>query len=124
MAHENEPLISVITPAYNAARFISETIDSVRQQTYLNWEMIIVDDCSTDRTAEIVEEYIQKDHRIHFIQLEKNSGSAIARNTAMDHAKGDFIAFLDSDDLWYPEKLEKQLKFMQKNDIAFSFNKY
>jgi len=124
MAHENEPLISVITPAYNAARFISETIDSVRQQTYLNWEMIIVDDCSTDRTAEIVEEYIQKDHRIHFIQLEKNSGSAIARNTAMDHAKGDFIAFLDSDDLWYPEKLEKQLKFMQKNDIAFSFTKY
>ena len=120
----NQSLISVITPAYNAAKFIGETIDSVIEQTYLNWEMIIVDDCSTDETVTIVKQYAKTDPRIRLIQLEENSGSAIARNTAMDHAKGDYIAFLDSDDLWYPDKLAKQLKFMQANNIAFSFTKY
>jgi len=124
MTDVNQPLISVITPAYNAARFIGETIESVLQQTYLNWEMIIVDDCSKDETVATIEKYVAKDNRIRLIQLEENSGSAIARNTAMDHAKGRYFAFLDSDDLWYPEKLEKQLTFMQDNDIAFSFTKY
>ncbi|SHF76067.1 glycosyltransferase family 2 protein [Ornithinibacillus halophilus] len=124
MAQQHNPLISIITPAYNAERFIGETIDSVIAQTYSNWEMIIVDDRSTDATVSIVKNYQQRDSRIKLHILPENSGSAIARNTAMKHAKGNFIAFLDSDDLWYPEKLEKQLTFMQKKDIAFSFTKY
>lgn len=120
----NNPFVSVITPAYNAERFIHETIDSVLRQTYTNWEMIIVDDRSTDRTVEIIKQYQKNDNRIRLIELKENSGSAVARNTAMDHAKGRYIAFLDSDDLWTPKKLALQLQFMQENDIAFSFTKY
>lgn len=121
---KQEPLVSVITPAYNAARFICETMDSVRAQTYENWEMIIVDDQSSDDTVQLVKQYEQKDNRIRLVQLNQNSGSAIARNTAMDHANGRYIAFLDSDDRWLPKKLQKQLGFMQENDLAFTFTKY
>lgn len=121
---KHQPTVSVVTPAYNAARFIEETMDSVRAQTYQDWEMIVVDDQSTDKTVELVKQYEQMDSRIHLVQLEQNSGSAIARNTAMDHAKGKYIAFLDSDDRWLPEKLTKQLHFMQENDLAFTFTKY
>src|SRR5690625_4333075 len=110
----NQTLVSVITPAYNAERFIEETIESVLQQTYSEWEMIIVDDRSTDNTVAIIERYVKKDDRIKLIELPDNSGSAVARNTAMDHARGRYLAFLDSDDLWLPEKLERQLKFMQE----------
>lgn len=124
MTETTKPLVSVITPAYNAERFIGETIESVIKQTYKNWEMIIVDDQSTDNTIEIVKSYADRDSRIKFIQLEKNSGSAIARNTAMDYARGRYLAFLDSDDLWMENKLERQVAFMQENDIAFSFTKY
>lgn len=124
MTEIKEPFVSVITPAYNAEKFIHETIESVLAQTYTNWEMIIVDDRSQDRTVEIVESYIQKDARITLIELQENSGSAVARNTAMDHAKGRFLAFLDSDDLWTKDKLERQLEFMLAHDIAFSFTKY
>lgn len=121
---EEKPLISVITPAYNAAKFIGETIESVLNQTYTNWEMIIVDDCSQDETRNIVESYTKKDLRIKLYALEENSGAAVARNKAMELAKGRYIAFLDSDDRWLPEKLEKQLKFMQEKDIAFSYTGY
>ncbi|QKY70436.1 glycosyltransferase family 2 protein [Lentibacillus sp. CBA3610] len=121
---EQNPLISVITPAYNAEEFIMETMDSVIAQTYSNWEMMIVDDCSSDRTVSCVKHYEQQDERIKLIELEENSGSAIARNTAMERARGRYIAFLDSDDLWFPEKLEKQLQFMQSYDVGFSFTKY
>jgi teichuronic acid biosynthesis glycosyltransferase TuaG len=121
---EKQPLISVITPAYNAARFIGETIESVQSQTYSNWEMVIVDDCSTDETVRVVEAYQKEDPRIKLYSLQENSGSAVARNTAMEHANGRYIAFLDSDDRWLPEKLTKQLHFMQENDIAFSFTTY
>lgn len=124
MSNSHNPLISVITPAYNAERFIGETIESVINQTYNNWEMIIVDDQSKDSTVSIVNSYQRKDERIKLYKLEENSGSAIARNTAMEKAKGRYIAFLDSDDAWYPEKLERQLQFMQQQDIAFSFTKY
>lgn len=124
MTQRKHPLISVITPAYNAERFIDETIESVLQQTYPHWEMVIVDDCSTDKTVDIVENYVKQDQRIKLITLDTNSGSAVARNTAMDHAQGDYIAFLDSDDVWFPEKLTKQLAFMQEKNIAFSFTKY
>jgi len=124
LKQNNEPLISVITPAYNAEEFIEQTINSVLKQTYPYWEMIIVDDCSKDSTVKIVKAYEQQDDRIRLVQLKENSGSAVARNTAMDYAKGDYFAFLDSDDQWFPEKLEKQLRFMERNDIAFSFTKY
>ncbi|WP_404347853.1 glycosyltransferase [Sutcliffiella horikoshii] len=117
-------LVSVITPSYNAEKFISATIESVRTQTYTNWEMIIVDDCSKDETREILKEYAELDPRIKPIFLEENSGAAVARNTALKAAQGDYVAFLDSDDLWVPDKLEKQLAFMQKNDYAFSFTAY
>lgn len=90
--------VSIITPAYNAARFISEAIESVLQQTYPHWEMIIVDDCSTDETTRIIQDYQQHETRLKLIELPENSGSAVARNTGMDHATGKYIAFLDSED--------------------------
>ncbi|MFD1064450.1 glycosyltransferase family 2 protein [Oceanobacillus locisalsi] len=121
---DRKPIISVITPTYNSERFIAETIESVQAQNFSEWEMNIVDDCSTDRTAEIVKSYAEKDNRIHLTVLTENQGSAISRNTAMDQAKGRYFAFLDSDDLWLPEKLEKQLAFMQDNGAAFSFTQY
>jgi len=124
MTEKQSNLVSIITPAYNAERFIAETIKSVLNQTYPHWEMIIVDDCSRDRTVQIVKEYTKKDPRIRLIELEQNSGSAIARNTAMDHARGKYLAFLDSDDYWLPEKLEKQVAFMEAKNIAFSFTRY
>ena len=120
----NNPTVSVITPAFNAEKTIRGTIDSVLAQTYEDYEIIVVDDYSTDRTVEIVEKYATKDSRVRLIQLKENSGAAVARNTAMKAAKGRYLAFLDSDDQWFPTKLEKQLAFMQENDIAFSFTKY
>lgn len=119
-----EPFISIITPSYNASSFIIETIRSVQSQTYTNWEMIIIDDVSKDNTCEIIRREIEKDDRIHLIELKENGGAAIARNTGINHARGKYVAFLDSDDLWLPEKLEKQIAFMQANDIAFSFTSY
>lgn len=117
-------LVSIITPAYNAAAYIAETIESVFNQTYINWEMLIVNDCSQDNTAEIVQSYAVKDKRIKLINLKQNSGAAVARNTAMQNAKGRYIAFLDSDDLWKKEKLQKQIQFMQRNGYAFTFTNY
>lgn len=117
-------LVSIITPIYNSENFLEQCIQSVISQTYKNWEHILVDDCSTDKSADIILECAEKDSRIKYIKLNKNSGAGIARNTAIEAAKGKYIAFLDSDDLWYPEKLEKQLNFMQKNDYHFSFTDY
>lgn len=116
-------LVSIITPSYNTAKFVGKTIESVRIQTYQNWEMIIVDDCSSDKTDEVVAKYLI-DRRIKYIKNEKNSGAAISRNRALREAKGKWIAFLDSDDLWSPEKLEKQISFMKKNGYHFSYTKY
>lgn len=115
-------LVSIISPTYNCGRFIAETINSVLAQTYTNWEMLIVDDCSTDNTREIVEQF--DDRRIKFYRLEKNNGAAVARNTALKMAQGQWIAFLDSDDLWMPDKLQKQLEFMVKNNYDFSYTEY
>lgn len=115
-------LVSIIMPSYNTASFIEETIQSVLNQTYTNWELIIVDDCSTDNTNEVVDTI--KDCRIHYLKNEKNSGSAISRNKALREAKGQWIAYLDSDDLWMPEKLEKQIKFMEENGYVFSYTNY
>src|SRR5690554_6000603 len=114
------PLVSVITPSYNSLSFIKETINSVRIQSYSNWEMIIVDDNSKDNSAHVIKEYTKNDQRIKIISLTQNGGAARARNIAIKESKGDYIAFLDSDDLWLPSKLEEQVAFMQKGDLAFS----
>lgn len=117
-------LVSIIVPVYNSEKFIEDTINTVKQQTYKNWELILVNDCSTDKSKEIIEEYIKKDEKMKLINLEKNSGAAIARNTGIEKAKGRYIAFLDADDLWNKEKLEKQIKFMKDNDYEFTFTGY
>ena len=115
-------LVSIITPTWACASFICETIRSVMAQTYQNWELLIQDDCSTDGTDKVVQPYIEMDSRIKYECNPKNSGAAITRNNALRRAKGRWIAFLDSDDLWLPEKLEKQLKFMVENNYAFTYH--
>ena len=115
-------LVSIIMPAYNCDRFIREAINSVLAQTYTAWELLIVDDCSTDNTTDIVGQYT--DPRIHYLRNEQNMGAALTRNRALREAKGRYIAFLDSDDLWLPEKLEKQIAFMEQNGYAFTYHEY
>lgn len=116
--------VSIIMPNYNCAKFLGETIDSVKNQTYKNWELLIVDDCSTDNSVEIIKSYIDADDRIELFVNESNCGAAASRNRAMREATGKWIAFLDSDDLWLPEKLEKQLEFMVDNGYKFSYTPY
>lgn len=118
------PQVSIITPTYNCAEFIVQTIESVLAQSYADWEMIISDDCSTDNTLEVIKPYLESDARIKYICNDKNSGAAITRNNALRLAQGRWIAFLDSDDLWHPEKLEKQIAFMEQNGYAFSYTDY
>lgn len=115
-------LVSIIMPSYNTARFIADSIKSVLSQTYTNWELIIVDDCSTDNTEKIIFSF--NDSRIRYFKNEKNRGAAISRNKALSEARGEYIAFLDSDDLWSKDKLEKQLLFMKLNNYAFSYTNY
>ena len=115
-------LVSIIMPSYNTANYISESIQSVLNQTYKNWELIIVDDCSSDNTLEILSKF--NDKRIRIIANEKNSGAALSRNKALIEAKGKWIAFLDSDDLWESNKLEKQINFMKENNYHFSYTNY
>ena len=109
-------------PTYNCARFIRESIDSVLAQTYTNWELIIVDDSSTDNTAEMIANF--NDPRIHYLRNEQNEGAALTRNKALRAVKGRYIAFLDSDDLWHPDKLERQIAFMEQNGYAFTYHEY
>lgn len=115
-------LVSIIMPSYNTGRFIKETVESVLAQTHSNFELIIVDDCSTDNTDEVVASF--EDARIKYIKNEKNSGAAVSRNRALREATGKWIAFLDSDDLWEPEKLEKQIAFMTENGYHFTYTDY
>lgn len=117
-------LVSIITPSYKSSNFISYTIESVLAQTYKNWEMIIVDDFSPDNSNQVIEKYCKKDNRIKLVKLEINVGAAQARNKALEFASGRYIAFLDSDDIWYPSKLEKQLVFMQNNNYPISYTSY
>lgn len=117
-------LVSIITPSYNCAKFVEETIQSILSQTHTNWELLFQDDCSTDNTKEIVVKYAEKDSRIKYECNAYNSGAAITRNNALRRAKGKWIAFLDSDDIWLPDKLEKQIKFMQNNNYYFSYHEY
>ena len=117
-------LVSIITPSYNSIKFIEETILSVLAQTYQDWEMIIVNDVSTDGSEKLIEEYVKKDSRIKLIKLSKNSGAAKARNRAIKEATGRYIAFLDSDDTWLPNKLEKQVTLMQEHNLALTYSAY
>lgn len=114
--------MSIITPTYNCGKYIGETIESVIAQTYQNWEMIIVDDCSTDYTNSVVDNY--KDKRIKYIKNAVNCGAAATRNRALKEAQGEWIAFLDSDDLWFSDKLEKQVSFMKSNNYFFSYHNF
>lgn len=116
--------VSIIMPAYNAEKLIKESIESVINQSYKNWELIIVNDASIDKTRIIVENIIKKEKRIKLINLKENKGVVNARNTALKLVIGTYIAFLDSDDLWYPQKLESQLKFMAEKKCAISYTAY
>lgn len=117
-------LVSIITPTYNCGKYIVETIKSVLAQTYQHWELLIVDDCSRDDTINIALGFQEKDRRIKIFQNPTNMGAAVSRNIALRCAKGRWIAFLDSDDLWEPEKIERQIKFMEENNYAFSYHEY
>ncbi|WP_297867754.1 glycosyltransferase family 2 protein [uncultured Flavobacterium sp.] len=117
-------LVSIITPSYNSAKFIAETIQSVQNQTYQNWEMIIVDDGSSDETENVVLSIIQKDNRIQFHKLSQNSGPAVARNTGIEKASGDYMTFIDADDIWFPTFIENNIKTIQETGIPFVFSSY
>lgn len=120
----NYDLVSIITPVFNGENFIEQSINSVINQTYLNWELIIVDDASTDDTVKIVEMYMRKDKRIRFFKNQTNKGVDKSREKAFLNAKGRFIAFLDADDIWMKRKLEKQVKYMLENNYYFTFTDY
>ena len=117
------PLVSIVTPCYNASKFIEETIKSVISQSYDNWEMLIVDDCSTDNSVEVINRYVKRDNRVKLYTTHVPSGSpSLPRNIAIEKARGAFIAFLDADDLWLPYKLERQVKFAVENSAAFVYS--
>ena len=120
----SEPLVSVITPLYNGASFIAQTIASIQSQTYQNWEQIIVDDFSTDESMAIVTKLAASDKRIKWVTLTQNMGAAYCRNKATAIAQGDYIAFLDADDIWLPKKLSRQITFMQEQQCAVSYTNY
>lgn len=117
-------LVSIVMPLYNSEKYLEQTLNSVLDQTYSNWELIIVDDLSTDESVSIVQKYMTKDERIKLHKLELNSGAAVARTKAIELSKGKYIAFLDSDDIWYKEKLEKQISFMEENGYPFTCTDY
>lgn len=121
----NKVLVSIITPTYNGEVFIKDTIESIISQTYCNWELIIVDDCSTDNTPDIVKGYTKKDPRIKYFRTPKPSGSpSVPRNIGIEKAEGSYIAFLDSDDIWLPDKLETELAFAQSNGYHIVYSYY
>lgn len=119
-------LVSIIVPVYNVEKFIRETMAAVTAQTHSNWELLLVEDGSTDKTVEIIEAYLEEsgEQRIKLIRLPENVGAAGARNVGMEQSQGRYVTYLDSDDLWRPEKLQHQLEFMKKEDCAFSYTGY
>lgn len=121
---EHKPLVSVIMPTYNSARFVAESIRSIQAQTLADWELLITDDCSTDNTVEIVEMFVRNDSRIKLFRLEKNSGGGVTRNKSISEAQGRYIALCDSDDRWMPDKLAKQIAFMEEKQCALSYSSY
>lgn len=121
---ENNHLFSIVMPTYNSERYVTEAIASVLQQSYPEWELLIVDDCSTDSTLNIVQDFADRDARIRFFTLAENKGPAAARNLAIQQAQGRYIAFLDSDDIWRPEKLKVQLKYFKNSEYALIYSAY
>lgn len=121
-----QALVSIIVPVYNVEKYICETIECVRKQTYGNWELLLVEDCSKDNTVAVILEYLDEvqDARVRLIRQEKNNGAARSRNRGLREAEGRYIAYLDADDLWVPEKLEKELAFMEEKQAAFAFTGY
>ena len=117
-----EPKISIIIPVYNAEKYIEETIENIKKQTYQNYEIILIDDASTDKSVEKITPYLSEN--IKLIKLKQNSGPAVARNRGIQEATGRYICFQDADDLWHKQKLEKQLKFMEEKDCAFSYTAF
>ena len=118
------PLVSIIMPCYNAERYIAQSIESVLAQTYQNWELLITDDCSTDNSVKVATKYSLQDDRINLLVPDEHNGTAIARNLSLSRAKGRYVAFLDSDDIWKTDKLEKQVKYMLQKDVAFTYSSY
>lgn len=121
---QSTPLISVIMPCYNMEKFIASSIQSVCNQTFADWELLIVDDASTDKTAKIVQRFQETDSRIHFAAKSMHTGIAATRNQAIGMAKGQYLAFLDADDVWHPDKLKRQFAFMKTQNIGFSYSSY
>lgn len=117
-------LVSIIMPCYNMEAYIENSIRSVLTQTYPHWELIVVDDASKDRSSEIVRRLMAEDSRVRLVSLERNGGIANARNAALAHAKGRYVAFLDSDDQWEPEKLETHIAYMTENNVAFTYSAF
>jgi len=119
------PIVSIITPCYNAEKFLTQTIESVISQSFYNWEMLIIDDCSTDTSRQIIESFATKDSRIKYFKTDSPSGSpSLPRNIGIEKACGKYIAFLDADDLWLPDKLEKQIGFIESKDYSFIYSDY
>jgi len=116
--------VSIISPSHDSFKTITQSINSILEQTYQNWELLITDDASTDNSTDVINHFVQKDERIKLFTLDKNSGAGAARNNSIKHAKGRFIAFLDADDIWLPTKLEKQITFMLDNEYAFTYTAY
>lgn len=116
--------VSIITATYNSEKYILELYESIKKQKHENWEWIVTDDFSTDKTFDILKSIANKDKRVKIFQNHINSGAALSRNNSMKNAAGEFIAFIDSDDLWFPDKLSKQIQFMNENNIDFSFTSY
>ncbi len=124
MNANHTPLVSIVMPSYNSSRFIAESIEAIRRQTYTHWELLIVDDCSSDNTIDIVNSYVAQDSRIQLFQNSVNGGAAVSRNRATDEAKGEYIAFCDSDDCWDSCKLAVQVAFMQEHGCYLSYHNY
>lgn len=122
--NEKEPLVSIIMPAYNSEKFIKLAVESVINQIYSNWELIVVDDYSKDSTIDIINNYVSRDSRINLLRNNENSGAAVSRNKAIKESKGKYMAFLDSDDAWYIDKLKKQIEFMETNNYYFTCTDY
>lgn len=117
-------LVSIIIPVYNAEKYLSETIQTIKNQTYKNWEAIFVDDCSNDKSINVIKKAKKEDERIKLLHNKKNCGAATSRNNGIDEAKGRYICFLDADDKWLQQKLKKQINFMKEKKCAFSFTAY
>lgn len=122
--NKNEPLVSIVVPVYNAERFIADTIKTVLDQTYQNWELILIDDKSTDKSIVLINTFLRVDKRIKLLRNNTNLHAALTRNKGIKAASGQYIAFLDADDLWATKKLEQQIAFMKRQDCAFSFTGY